>query len=324
MAEIVDIITKKPTVEAIYKKYEENKGDPFRNHLGASLIGRQCERQLWYSFRWCTKPKFNGRMLRLFQTGFREESRLIKDLRDCGITVYDRDPDSGKQIHYTSFGGHFAGSLDGVSQGFEEAPVSWHVLEVKTTNTKSFKVLQSSGVKIAKPEHFYQMQTYMGWAGLERAYYFAVCKETDEIYGERVYFDKDIFDQIEDKANRIVFADSPLSKTTLNTDSFECRYCDHKEICHNGRLPEVNCRTCSYSDPIYEGKWKCCKCNLEIEPIQQRKALPCHIFIPGLVPLQQIDADPDAGTITYECGIVNGPGCVLSVDLQGAIDVKTS
>ena len=45
-------------------------------------------------------------MLRLFESGFGEEARIIKNFRALGICVYDRDPDSGEQIDFKeeSFG----------------------------------------------------------------------------------------------------------------------------------------------------------------------------------------------------------------------------
>jgi hypothetical protein len=41
-----------PTKAAIFAAYEAEAGDGFREHLGASLIGKDCERALWYDFRW--------------------------------------------------------------------------------------------------------------------------------------------------------------------------------------------------------------------------------------------------------------------------------
>ena len=62
-----------PTVEAILAAYEAEAGDGFREHLGASVIGRECDRALWYEFRWITRAAQGGRMLRLFETGRLEE-----------------------------------------------------------------------------------------------------------------------------------------------------------------------------------------------------------------------------------------------------------
>ena len=66
-----------PTLTAIYAAYENLQGDGFREHLGASLIGKPCGRALWFDFRWVTPSRFSGRMLRLFETGQREEDRIV-------------------------------------------------------------------------------------------------------------------------------------------------------------------------------------------------------------------------------------------------------
>lgn len=66
---------------------EEAKNDPFRAHLGGSMIGKECERELMYSFRWAKKPDFSGRMLRLFNRGHKEEFRFVAFLRMIGFDV---------------------------------------------------------------------------------------------------------------------------------------------------------------------------------------------------------------------------------------------
>ncbi|MDP8228358.1 MAG: hypothetical protein P9M15_02770, partial [Candidatus Electryoneaceae bacterium] len=128
-----------PTVQAIYDVYEDERGG-FRSHLGGSIIGRECERELWYSFRWCTVPQYSGRVLRLFETGQLAEERFIENLRSVGVEVHDQDEETGMQYGFTDFGGHFAGSIDGVALGIIEAPKTWHLLEFKTYNDKRFKL----------------------------------------------------------------------------------------------------------------------------------------------------------------------------------------
>lgn len=65
--------------------------DGFRAHLGASLIGHECSRYLFYVFRWCFKEQFSGRMQRLFNRGHREEERFIEWLGGIGAKVYADD-----------------------------------------------------------------------------------------------------------------------------------------------------------------------------------------------------------------------------------------
>lgn len=61
----------------------------FRDHLGGSMIGRACEREIWYGFRHASRPDFDGRMLRLFGRGHLEEPRFVKYLEMLGATVYE-------------------------------------------------------------------------------------------------------------------------------------------------------------------------------------------------------------------------------------------
>ncbi len=296
-----------PTIEAIYNTYQPT---PPREHLGASQIGTPCDRSLWYSFRWATTPQFSQRMLRLFQTGVREENRIIENLRDAGITVYDRDPnDPNKQISFKMYGGHYAGSVDGVAIGFPEAPKTWHVVEVKTSNAKAFKNVEANGLEKANPVHHCQVQQYMHWSQLERAYYFCVCKENDSIYGERVYYNPSIAEALEKKASDIIFVAEP----PFRSDYFGCRWCTHKSLCQEGGLAEVNCRTCAHSTPCEDGTWTCK--GRVLNKYLQREGCDRHIFIPALVPLEVTDASEPEGTVSYG-DLVNGPGHVLSRDLK--------
>lgn len=67
--------------------WKENQEDGRRNHLGGSLIGRECNRELWYSFRWATETKHDGRILRLFKRGHKEEFEFVEYLQQLGIEV---------------------------------------------------------------------------------------------------------------------------------------------------------------------------------------------------------------------------------------------
>ncbi len=316
---MAELPTQTLTVDAIYNQYETSNGDWRRDHLGASLIGTECERSLWYTFRFASNPHFDGRLLRLFKTGYVEESRIVDDLRSIGIKIYDRDPYTGKQIHYSDFGGHFAGSLDGIAIGFPEAPKTFHVVELKTSNTKAFKQMENKGVEITKPAHYFQMQCYMHWSGLERAMYIMVCKETDAIYQERIYYNREVAERLISKAKRIIFSEHPSFKISDDPNNFGCRYCIHKSVCSGKAFPEINCRTCAMSTPETNGTWTCGRTKNIISSAMQRTGCLNHIFIPAFVPLEQIDADSELGVVTYAGGISNGPGAILSKDMSNAI-----
>jgi hypothetical protein len=58
-----------------------------RNHLGASEMGEECWRKLWYKFRWVKREQFSGRMLRLFNVGHQAEPRFIAYLEALDLKL---------------------------------------------------------------------------------------------------------------------------------------------------------------------------------------------------------------------------------------------
>ena len=285
-----------PTLSAIYAAYEAKQGDGFRDHLGASLIGKSCARALWYDFRWASPAHFEGRMLRLFETGQLEEARLVRNLRATGATVLEVDPATGKQFRVSAHGGHFGGSLDGVALGLLEAPKTWHVVEFKTHSVKSFASLTVKGVRASKPQHFAQMLVYMHLTGMSRAMYLAVCKDTDALHIERIEADSAMAERLLEKAGRIIFAQHPPARISEDPAWFECRFCDHHAACHDGGGAAVTCRSCLHSTPI-DGGWHCARHDRMLTALEQRAACNRHLFIPDLVPGEVIDAGDDI--VTY-------------------------
>ena len=235
--------------EQIYNHYQMANTDKPREHLGASVIGKECSRQIWYMFRWFKEEKPEGRILRLFETGHREEARMLNDLRGLGLKVIDVDAD-GKQLRAKAIHGHVGGSLDG--QAFIDG--DWVLIECKTHNDKSFQYLKKDGVAKHKPEHYAQMTIYMGMFGLKRGMYMAHNKDNDELYVEWVEFDKAHYDALLVKANRIVFGEKPPSKCNDNPNWYKCKFCWLRDICHEGGKPDENCRTCVHGKPTKAGE----------------------------------------------------------------------
>lgn len=286
-----------PIPDMIYRFHEAKKEDWRRPHLGASIIGRRCHKEIWYSFHWCKAPSFDGRILRLFETGQLAEDRIVKELEGIGIKVY------GRQQCISIFP-HFEGSCDGIGEGFPESK-SPHDLEFKTHNRKSFEALAANGVQKAKPEHYVQMQIYMGGLKIDRAYYIAVNKDTDELYAERVKFDKEIFNIHVAKAHEIIDAPTvnAFQRIADNPARYECRFCNYKNMCHGRDVPEVNCRTCLHATPAPDGSWTCARHGGTVPVAFQREGCNDHLFVPDLLGMEATDADED--WVSYENGWIN-------------------
>ena len=256
-----------PTLTIIDEQTEDNVEDWRRAHLGDSIIGDPCERLLWYAFRWFSPPDFKGRILRLFRRGQNEEATIVADLRLAGVTVSE-GPTEGEQWRFSSLGGHFGGSMDAAILGLHEAPKTWHVGEFKTHNKKSFDLLVKDGVEKSKPKHYAQMQSYMHKSGMTRAVYIAVCKDDDRYHLERIHYDKYFAGELQEKAERIIFATEPPPKLSERPDYYLCKWCSHYQICHQDQTTEErNCRTCQFSTPLKDGGWLCTKytCMLDVD-----------------------------------------------------------
>lgn len=295
--------TTNPTVAAIDEQFRSAQDASHYRYIRGSGIGHPCSRHLWYKWRWAHKPEeFSGRMLRLFETGHREESRMITQLRNVGVDVQDVDPSTKRQWQVTALDGHFRGHADGILTGIIEAPSTPHLFEAKTHGEKSFSQLVKHGVDIAKPEHVAQMQIYMHLLGLTRGFYLAKNKNTDELYAERLRYDPAHAAALMVKAERIKESHDPLERISDDPDYFLCKAfkCASYDLCHGNGWALRNCRTCIHSSPVGHGGWHCDRDDRPLSYKEQNAGCAAHRYLPGLVPGEQIDADEAAETITYQ------------------------
>lgn len=315
MAELPAQIQDSPTVQAIYTAYEQSNTPRFSRRLGASILGKACERAIWYDFRWSSQEQFNGRMLRLFETGHREESRIISNLRAIGCEAHELDPETKQQIEFTAVDGHVVDKIDGMVLGIPEAKKAWHVCEYKTHSVKSFNEVRKYGLAKAKPQHRAQLMIGMHLSSIDRGLYFAVCKDTDALYTERLHYSKEEGDGLIAKANRIIASKSPPEKISTDRDSFTCKFCSHVDQCHGATLPtsspavpvEVTCRSCVHSTPRTDtgsnlGIWRCEKHGKTLSEQEQLRACVDHLFIPDFMTFaepQDSGSDPAGDWIEY-------------------------
>ena len=321
-------LVKNPIVEAIYAAWKK-RGDsePGRRYLGASICGHECDRYLWLHFRGAASEDWEGRMYRLFDRGKREEAVFANDLRAIGMQVWEIDTETGLQFEVSAFGGHFSGHLDGMARGVPGAEKTTHVLEFKTHNDASFRKLAQAGVRSSKPMHFAQMQVYMGLTKLTRALYVAVNKDTDELYAERVEFDREYARSVMRRAKRIIESAEPPDRCASRETDFRCKLCNYFKCCWRlqaaAGVTHIDCRTCCRATPVTTGDGAVWTCELANGPIDIKTGETCgkHLLIPNLVNANFCDAGED--WIRYQLDgdgheFVNGAGGFSSKELAAA------
>ncbi len=233
-----------------------------RKHLGASELGEECWRKLWYGFRWTKLDVRDGRILRLFNVGHQAEPRFISYLRGIGFEVREfEDEETKKQFRIVGAKGHYGGSLDGMCK----APIRYQLSEdivllneFKTNNTGSgYTAIAEKELAKSKPKHWAQMCQYGAKKGLRYGLYMIENKNDSDITIKIVELDWNYGKQLEKKAEQIIFAKEPPPKISENPAFFNCKFCHQAGICHRGEQPEKNCRSCRQAVPVEDGQWNC-------------------------------------------------------------------
>lgn len=266
------------TLAAVYKFIEAGQEEPHRAHLGASVIGKECSRALWYGFHWTLAEKFSGRMLALFQRGHLEEIRFIEYLQGIGCEIWPFNQNAplknGKpqQWRVSDHDGHFGGSPDGVGRGLPDlSPDDPFVCEFKTHNAKSFAKLKDDGLMRSKWPHYIQTQISMFKLGINHSLYCAVNKDTDELHFELIKLDPQQAQNALARAGTIIWAKEPPQRIGTTPAHYGCKYCHLSRLCYFGDVvPERNCRTCKHSSPQHDGKWGCAVHMCDLDEAAQR------------------------------------------------------
>jgi hypothetical protein len=284
------------TVRKIYEAYEQSNKNYEAYGISVGELGTECDRALWYSFRWISQPEqVDGRKVSIFRTGERWEEIMVEDLERIGVEVFDRQ-DRIRQVH-----GFVRGKCDGKAIGVPEAPKTIHLCEFKSSNDANFKQIVKHGCQKAKPAHYAQCQIGMHQFGYTRCLYYVTNKNTDERYVERIKYDMDYCIRLLARAERIVFSDSPPSRISDNPEFFGCRFCRHHGVCHEGAQPRTTCRSCIHAQPERGGDCQisCARWSKPLSIDEQREACPAHLYLPGLIDGEQVDCSEEEEWIEY-------------------------
>lgn len=236
----------------------EHFQEDLRTHLGASVIGADCMREVWYDWRWVGAEEIGGREYRLFNRGHLEEERNRQwlELAGCKILSEQEKIDFG-------FGGHGGGSSDKIILLPPEFNYSDPVLvEEKTHSDKNFKQVDKHGVQKAKPVHVKQANMYARRLGIKLILYFPVNKNDDDIKPEFLWADPNLADICFRKADEIIERQTPPMRPRGRTKTHhECvHFCNHHSTCWQGIGARLkNCRSCKFARPVENKQWHCDK-----------------------------------------------------------------
>jgi hypothetical protein len=257
-------------------------GDGYRDHLGASIIGHECTRYLWYHFRWFRREVHSARMYSLFDQGHRIEKQIRETLESCGATFWYPNPNDHEIQRFSDINGHFGGSIDGVFTWPAIGLKDWYILECKSSKTGStFAKLFTDEVSGAQPRHYAQQSVYGLKFQIRNALYVAYNKNDSTIYYEIVDLDWMLGEELTKRADFVIHSQEPPAKIKgASPNFFICKMCAFWGICHVGDKPVANCRNCIHSRPIENGEWACLHWNALIPKETIPKGCAEHVSLP--------------------------------------------
>jgi len=293
-----------PTLEAADAALEEfENAKPPRGYLGASSIGDECWRKLWFDFRKVAARNFDAETLKRFEDGHIGEELMAARLqRVPGLVLEVRDPNTGEQFALEDVGGHFRGHADGKILGLLQAPKTRHVWEHKQVADRRLKEVEKAikehgekkALKAWSPTYYGQAQVYMKAFKLKRHYMTISTPGGRKTISLRTDYHAEDAKALIKKAETIINEPTPegLPRIAQDETFYKCRMCDYNAVCYGKTMPLATCRTCIHSTPMDNGTWNCARWGCEIPDMQaQLTGCDFHVFIPALVPLDVVDAD---------------------------------
>lgn len=337
MASLPTTAAPDPTLDAALAVMEaQNRLERPRPYLGMSGIGEECERRLWYGFRWCLPAGggFDAKGLSNVQDGHRSEDVMADRLRQVpGVELLTVDPTTQRQFGFVDIGGHFRGHMDGVARGLLQAPKAWHVWEHKASEKgpaelgKLKAVDEKSALAKWNATYYAQAVLYMDYAEMSRHY--LTCSSPGArlpITTVRTNAAPEEAERLREKARRVIFSPEPLSRLSEDPAFFKCKWCPAAQVCHTPALPRPSCRTCLHATPEPEGdgRWSCAKWrDAEGKPSDipldaQHAGCDQHLYIPALLSRwgSVEDASEAEGWVQYKAAdgfeFRNGPWGLVS------------
>lgn len=215
---------------AISAKAEEQQP---RGYIGASSIGNDCSRQIWYMGNGVKGLPWPVSTLLKFEDGHRTEQLIIDRLRLLPYIKVE-----GQQAGFDL--GYLKGHVDGIITGLCEAPHTPHILEVKAVDEVGFNKLkkavekhgEKNALKMWEPRYYYQAIIYMHCMSFTRHYLVCATAGGRDMQAIRTEAAPDVALGMIERAKRIANMKEPPERFSERPDNWQCRMCQYREICH--------------------------------------------------------------------------------------------
>lgn len=211
----------------LIEKHQDKIEEEPRDYIGASSIGSECLRQIWYQYKGYKSEGISAKTRRTWAIGKWLEQAVHEWLFSCGVIVWRNYPEL---VHPEM--NFFRGNVDGVIVTSLKDHTPKYILEIKTAKDASFNMFIKQSVNVWNPRYYAQIQSYMGMSGIDRAYILVLNKDNSDLSDELVDFDEEYYKKLEEKA--LMISSSPFEPPRISNSPlwFKCKMCSYREVCH--------------------------------------------------------------------------------------------
>lgn len=213
----------------IEQSLETKSSEAPREYIGASSIGNDCNRAIWYSAKGYISSSVSARLKRTFDLGKLIESMLLEYLDYIPELKIIRPNTVNNQLACAdNMMPYFSGHIDALIVAYGEEII----LEIKSAKDDSFKKFIKDDLKQWSSHYYAQIQAYMGMYNKNKAIILVFNKDTSQLHHELVYADDLYYCELQQKARTIWEAVEPPERINKNPSFYKCVNCLYKETCH--------------------------------------------------------------------------------------------
>lgn len=206
------------------EKIQSRDDTKTRDYIGASAIGAECLRQIWYEYKGFKGIDVPTKIKRTWAIGRHLEGLILDWLTEAGIEITRTWDDLQAQDRP-----YFKGHLDSV---WMKKGKPFAIIEIKTAKDASYNIFVKKGVKAWSPQYYAQVQSYMGMSGIHKTYIAVLNKDNSEISDELIEFDGSIYRDLLLKADMVANTHVPPPKINGSPMWYLCKMCKFNKVCH--------------------------------------------------------------------------------------------
>lgn len=206
------------------------KPENSRDYLGASVIGAQCSRQIWYEYTQQQKNPVTVRQSLIYKCGSYLETMLFKELQkiialhETGYSLQTCDETLSDKV-LPVIKAHCDALLYKDNKPFA-------VVEFKTANAQSYNKFVKDGLRLWNPQYYTQVQTYMYLTKIPRAFIICYNKNTSEIHEEYTELDKKFYEFTRFRIKQLIEKNTIPPRINDSPVYYLCKMCNYRSICH--------------------------------------------------------------------------------------------